>query len=179
LSRLDHQASLYREKGKIARSAQIAVKTAFREGLRKANPNAYTELLREFWLATFAAAPENIFEDLAKGPLSSVDNAVAFLLADPYFFHSGYLKQRLLKNLKYVKLDRKQTACLETLIVDRVERPNQFHFKDYARLAAFLESPSLMARIEGLADSPDKAVQLRALRVLENIRQRKISKERT
>jgi hypothetical protein len=173
LSRLEHQASFYREKGKIARSAHITVKTAFREGLRKTSPEAYAELLVEFRLATFAATPANIFEDSAKGPLSSVDNAVAFLLADPYFFRSGYLKQRLLKNLKYVKLDRKQTACLETLIID------QFHFKDYARLAAFLESPSLMARIEELADSPDKAVQLRALRVLENVRQRKISKERT
>jgi hypothetical protein len=179
MSRLDRKIAFYREKGKIARTAHIAVKTAFREGLRKKNPDAYAALLHEFGAATHAATPENIFEDLATGAVSSVDNVVAFLASDAYFFRSGYLKQALIQKLKHIDFDKEQRACLETLVLNRIERPNQFHFADYARLAAFLKSPTLVDRIEHLALNPDEGVRQRAQRVLENIRQRRIANERT
>jgi hypothetical protein len=179
MSRFDDQIANYRAKGKIARTTHLAVKTAFSEGLRKKNPKAYSALLVEFREATLAATPENIAEDLEKGAKISIDNAVAFLASEAYFFRSGYLKQILVQKLKHVDLDKEQTACLEMLVLNRIERPNQFHFADFARLAAFLKSPSLVAQIEHHAESSDEGIRQRAQRVLDNILQKKITKKRT
>jgi hypothetical protein len=163
--------------GKKAHDAHVKVKTAFKSGLRKDDPLAYQALLTAFgkaqsdvFLLIFKDGTH--FDDrIRKGDNETVDGAIAFLTADPYFFRSGYMKQVVLRRLKQAPLTRQQTERLQTLVLDAITQPHRFQFADYARLAAAIASTDFLTKVEALCASPKDDVRARALRVFELAKQ--------
>lgn len=64
------------------------------------------------------------------------DFVLAYLEADPDFFRSGYIKQRLMKKMKSARLEKRERARLSAIVIDALQRPEVRAFKDYCRLAA-------------------------------------------
>jgi hypothetical protein len=81
----------------------------------------------------------------------AIENAIAFLEADPWAFGTGYTKEKILERLKQVTFSREQAARLRAVILARVDGPQRREFRRYCLLAprvvddAFLEA--LLARL--------------------------------
>jgi len=96
----------------------------------------------------------------------AVKAAISFLEADPRFFRSGYIKEKLLSRLKHVPLSRSQVQRLGCLVVRSVEIGGRREFHAYARLAGALGTPAIVEAMRERQDSPDPEVARRAQEVL-------------
>lgn len=158
-------ADTYRRLGTAAQAAHEAVGAAFRDGLRDRSPGAYTALLKVFHEANAAALPSTrpgFMTALAEGRRSAIDDAVAFLEADPWFFRSGYEKQNLLRQLKRIPLSDGQKDRLATVVLAVVQSRDRQEFRHYCRLARVLWSSALEAEIVKRLRNPDADVRRRA-----------------
>lgn len=96
----------------------------------------------------------------------TVDRAVDFLAADPWFFRSGYLKGELIRSLKRAPLTARQRERLRHIIVARVQGPGRREFRSYCRLAPVVATPTFVARLQDLARSPESLIARHAQWVL-------------
>jgi hypothetical protein len=91
---------------------------------------------------------------LANGEPEAVEWALAFLEADPWCFHSGYLKVRLLRKVANLDLGAAAAPRLRALIVQLGLTPrSRKEFKAYLRLARRVDSPELQDALDGARDS--------------------------
>src|SRR5689334_11403437 len=62
-----------------------------------------------------------LVDAVASGDPSAVDAGIRYLEADPWRFRSGYVKQRLLSNLRRYDLDTRQRARLTGVLLRYVD----------------------------------------------------------
>jgi hypothetical protein len=110
---------------------------------------------------------------LADGNTDAVDDTIAFLTADPRFFRSGYIKEKMLRRLKHVSLSSPQRRELRRLVVRSVDRGGRREFHAYARLAGALDSAEVTQEMERRLRSPSAEVRRRAAEVLHVMTSRK------
>lgn len=75
-----------------------------------------------------------ILASIRAGERNSVEGALAFLEADPFFFRSGYLKEKVLHALKRAPLAERDEARLQMIVLRAVEGRFKREFAFYARL---------------------------------------------
>jgi hypothetical protein len=86
-----------------------------------------------------------------------------FLEADPVFYRSGYMKEKLLTELKRRKLDRREVERLQAIIINIIRTPDhRREFTDYCRVAAAIADVRFRSELEGLARSRSTPIALRA-----------------
>lgn len=91
---------------------------------------------------------------IAAGEPEAVEWALTFLEVDPWCFHSGYLKVRLLRKVANLDLGAAAAPRLRALIVQVGLTPrSRKEFKAYARLARRMDSPELQDALSGARDS--------------------------
>ncbi len=97
--------------------------------------------------------------------------AIAFLDGDPYFFPSGYEKQRMLGALRRVDLDSDQVQTLLTIGLRHVDRGPRGvgYFDEFARLTARLASEAFKAELRIRLSSDNPRVASRASFMLNKI----------
>jgi hypothetical protein len=170
---------------KHAHDARLRVNEAFKAGLRSRDPAAYQEMLHAFHVAIGKAWPgaddkdDRFTEKIREGDAETIETAIIFLEADPYFFRSGYLKQVILRRLKQAPLTRQQKAKLQALVLDAITQPHRFQFADYARLAAAIASADFLAKVQALSTHQNDGIRQRAKRVFELANRNQPKKERT
>ena len=96
----------------------------------------------------------------------TVDTAIAFLEADPRFFRSGYIKEKLLSRLKHVALSQHQVKRLGRLAIRSVDSGGRREFHGYARLAGALHAHAIAEAMHERQSSRDPEVARRAREVL-------------
>lgn len=109
---------------------------------------------------------------LTEGDKQAVGNAVVFLEADPRFFRSGYIKEKVLRRLKHVPLTAHQREVLGRLVIRSVDLGGRREFHAYARLAGVLGNPEVDRAMQKRESSLDPEVARRAREVLHLIRSR-------
>jgi len=102
----------------------------------------------------------------------AIESAVRFLEADPHYFRSGYLKERLLHTLKRVPLRIEQQDRLAQCINRSVLGGSRRVFAAYARLAGVVHPPDLLVIMEAHRNAENPEVRRRAAQVLRVIRSR-------
>jgi hypothetical protein len=101
----------------------------------------------------------------------AIESAIVFLEVDPFFFRSGYIKEDLLKRLRWVSLDEDQKQRMRQVILARIRDPkNRREFRRYCNLAPFVADAEFEKEIAGVAASSG-AKPKRAQWVLEHLRQ--------
>ena len=75
-------------------------------------------------------------ERLRAGDPAAVEDAIVFLETDPWFFRSGYLKERVTRALRRAPLSSAQRERLRRLIIEVCRGRNRREFRDYCVLAA-------------------------------------------
>lgn len=155
----------WRRRGEAARLAHEAVTRAFNEKVRETTPEIYEELLRKFRAATAAALPSSddaFLPALAAGDVQSIEEAIAFLEADSWFFSSGYQKQILIRHLKRLPLDDAQRARLCRVVLAAIDGRDRTEFRHYCRLACAVWSDALEEEVAKRMQASDAGIRRRA-----------------
>jgi len=95
---------------------------------------------------------------------------IRFLEQDPWFFRSGYAKQRAIKTLKREDLSDKQLARLRKVCLAAVDGHDRTEFRDYCRLAQRVQDQDLVEALKTRRHSPDEGIRRRASWMLERLR---------
>lgn len=117
----------------------------------------------------FAESPEGR-ERIRRGDPDAVEQAIAFLEVDPVVFRSGYAKEAVIRCLKSLKLDTRQTGRLQGVVLAMIVKEARSDFRAYRRLAARVHSPAFEQRLVELAASSDWGIRRRAAWVLGFVR---------
>ena len=165
----------YSKRGRDVNEAQAEVHAAFSEVV---NRNDSGDPRTRRWLnaiEAFRAAYARVYPD----PLRQIDQGekhasqidttdmLGFLEADPVFDRSGYMKEKLLTELKRRKLDQHEVARLQAIIISVVQKPDyRREFLRYCRAAASVDDERFRAELEALEHSADPDVGRRANWVL-------------
>lgn len=155
----------WRHLGEAARLAHEAVTRAFRAGLRDRDPASYQALIDDFRARTASALPscqEGFMAGLAAGQPRRIDEAIAFLEADAWFFRSGYEKQALIRHLKRATLSAEQRRRLGGVVLAAIDGRDRVEFRHYCRLACGVWTEVLDDQVAERMASRDPGVRRRA-----------------
>ncbi len=86
-------------------------------------------------------------EAVRSGDPAAVENAIRFLVADPYHFRSGYIKEYLWRWLRHVELSRNKKSRLAEAGLAYLERPASREFWVMANAMRGLAEPSFWLRV--------------------------------
>lgn len=111
-------------------------------------------------------------ELLRGGDQSHLEQAVAFLEADPWFFGSGYAEEDIIPAINRLTLSSSFAARLQTIVLNMVDRRNGREFRAYKRLACKVDSPELREQLAQRVDQDNLDVRRRARWVLEALAQK-------
>jgi len=114
---------------------------------------------------------------LREGDKQAVSAAIAFLSADPRFFRSGYIKEKMLRRLKHVSLTQRQQQTLVRLIARSVDSGGRREFHRYARLSGILEPGPIETAMESRLVAENPEVVRRAREVLHVLQSRHNERE--
>ena len=90
--------------------------------------------------SAFELERPDVLQKVRLGIESWRSEALLFLEVDPWFFRSGYLKQRLLRALKGAALNPAEIERLNGIFLRVIDSRDRREFKEYCRLAARLAS---------------------------------------
>ena len=89
---------------------------------------------------------------LSAGDADAKESAIKFLEFDPYYYRSGYIKSKLLVNLKHLKLTASEIRRLQKVVCNAiVSRQPKCEFKYYARLLKNIGTPEFRAKLQNLS----------------------------
>lgn len=165
----------YAKRGRDLNEARAEVAAAFNE-VRNRNDGSDPRTLR--WLDainTFRTAYARVYPEALKqvedgqrraSELNTAD-MLDFLEPDPVFFRSGYMKEKLLTELKRRKLDQHEMERLQTIILNVVRKnDHRREFLRYCRAAANVDDERFRAALRALERSDEPHVAQRANWVL-------------
>lgn len=165
----------YSKRGHEVNEAQAEVHAAFIEVVDRddsCDPRTqrWRKAIDQFRAAYARVYPEPLRQlDQGAMPVSEVHTAdmLDFLEADPVFDRSGYMKEKLLTELKRRKLNEHEAARLTAIIIGVVQKTGRRReFLHYCRAAANVGDERFIAELRGLERSADPDVARRANWVL-------------
>jgi hypothetical protein len=159
----------YVRRAEIARKAQDFVHSAstISRG-RPGDTNArqiHDLAVETFRKAVAAAYPAGFWRDyrhLKERNSSGLATAVKFLEADPWFFRSGYTKADLIRFIKHVELPQALAERLRHVVLAAIDTRDRREYRQYCRLARYVDSMELRDEISLRLEHDDPAVRRRA-----------------
>lgn len=91
--------------------------------------------------ASFALWPLEARDKIRDGDRETIEDALLFLEVDPWFFRSGYLKERVIRHLKGAQLSDGDKGRLRNIIFAVAIGRNRREWRDYCRLALKVWTP--------------------------------------
>ncbi len=85
--------------------------------------------------------PTEARHQMRRGEREAVEDALIFLEVDPWFFRSGYLKERVTRHLKSARLSEDDAQRLRDVVFAVACGRNRREFRDYCRLALRVWTP--------------------------------------
>ena len=104
------------------------------------------------WTDEFRAA-------LKASSRDAIEQAILYLEVDPWYFRSGYLKDRLIRGLKRANLKEKDRDRLRNVIWNVVMGRNRTEFRRYCGLAALIVTEDFRRMLESRFPESDAASQ--------------------
>ncbi len=132
-----------------------------------ANYSAAQERYREAILAAYPHDFAETLQRLKSGDTSDLEDVLAFLEADPFFYATGYLKEDLCRWFSRVELPPPYIVRLRRVVLALVDKRHTREFSEYGRLACKVDSPELREELAHRLASDDPAVRRRARWMLE------------
>ena len=89
----------------------------------------------------FELWPLEARDKMRAGDRETIEDALLFLEVDPWFFRSGYLKERVIRHLKSAQLSKADKGRLRNVIFAVAIGRNRREWRDYCRLALAVWTP--------------------------------------
>lgn len=100
---------------------------------------------------------ENAFlADLRASDRQAIEESILYLEVDPWYFRSGYLKERLIRGLKAACLTQPDRMRLRNVILNVAAGKNRREFRDYCSLAAVVGDADLIRLLEDVYPERDQ-----------------------
>lgn len=87
-------------------------------------------------------------QSVRAGDAIAMEEAILFLEVDPWFFGSGYLKERLIRWLKAAPLGERECVRLRNVVWNVARGRNRREFRNFCWLGARVSSPDFLAHLE-------------------------------
>ena len=127
----------------------------------------YREWYESYDALAFPGGLRTEFARLQNGDSGAVELAIQFLLADPWYFRSGYYKEDICRLLRKQTLTDEQCFELRKFILERVTgRTTGRLMRAYARLAVKVTNGDFEAELSRFATLPDTFAARRAQQVI-------------
>ena len=107
---------------------------------------------------------------LASGMAEAVEDALRLLEQDPYFFRSGYARERVARRLARVELTHLQKTRARGVVVSTVDGKRHCPQPGIGKLARAVADNPLRRELRARLHHHDAAVARRALRMVVNVR---------
>jgi hypothetical protein len=89
---------------------------------------------------------------MRRGERGALEDALLFLEVDPWFFRSGYLKERVLRHIKGAPLSERDAERLRKVVEMVARGRNRRELRDYWRLALVVWTPEWEQRLRQEAE---------------------------
>jgi hypothetical protein len=176
----------YGDRAAQARAAREQVTAANEAWVSRDDPKyeAFVSAVEDLRRALEAAYPPGfwqVHEALKKGRAKrrSIETAIEFLEADPWFNGSGYVKEDLIRFVKRLPLDPEQSARLRQVVLNVVDGRDRREFRHYCRLALWIFDSEFLQELETRSASPDEGIRRRATWMLEMLTNRRRRRKRS
>jgi len=116
---------------------------------------------------------DKFLSDLRASERSAIEDAILFLEVDPWYFRSGYLKERLIRGLKAAKLSEQDRRRLWNVVWNVASGKNRREFRDFCSLAVVVGDSDLIQMLEEVPSSRDCAAKGKFSYLLNYLRQNK------
>jgi hypothetical protein len=100
----------------------------------------------------------------------AIEEALTFLERDPFFFRSGYARERIARRLAHCDLTPAQKARARSLVVSTVDGLRHCPMPGLGKLAGAVADNSLRRELRGRLHHQDAARARRALRIVVHVR---------
>ena len=110
------------------------------------------------------------FSQVEAGDPTTIEMAVQFLEADPYFYRSGYHKVDFIKHLCKNHLSEEQKKRLQQVILSQIRDRDKREFRAYCRLARAVTDPAFQEQIDEMAGPSRGTVPRHAQWVLDYLK---------
>ena len=107
---------------------------------------------------------------LGRSDPESIEAALTFLEQDPYFFRSGYARERVARALTHAELTPAQKVRARTVVLSTVDGQRHCPLPGAGRLARAVADNSLRRELRARLHHRETAVARRALRMVVNVR---------
>ncbi|WP_052573707.1 hypothetical protein [Haloferula sp. BvORR071] len=125
--------------------------------------HAYQPATAVLWLPEF-------HQRLRVGDPEAMEEAILFLELDPWFFGSGYLKERLIRILKSAPLGERECVRLRNVVWNVARGRNRREFRNFCALGARVSSPDFVARLELVSDEENLSSRGKLHRLRDHLR---------
>jgi hypothetical protein len=133
-------------------------------GRRHTDDEGYYEQLGiDAWVVELAVR-------LERGEPEAIDAALTFLERDPYFFRSGYARERVARRLARVELTPAQKVRARAVVLSSVDGERHCPQPGLGRLAGAVADNSLRRELRARLHARDTDVARRAVRTVVNVR---------
>jgi hypothetical protein len=107
-------------------------------------------------MAGLYAPVEIALSDLRRGDTSRLETLIRFLEADPYCHRSGDMKADIINAITRVTIGDRDRNRLRNVLLDLLHKPAKREFRQYVRLAKYLDDPELRAALTERVQSADQ-----------------------
>src|SRR3954449_7719073 len=104
------------------------------------------------------------------GQPEAIEAALDFLERDPYFFRSGYARERLARRLAHTKLTEAQKTRARAVVLTTVDGQRHCPLPGVGKLAGAFADNSLRRDLRGRLHNRNTGLARRALRILVHVR---------
>jgi hypothetical protein len=99
---------------------------------------------------------DDFLADLRASERKAIEEAILYLEVDPWYFRSGYLKERLIRGLKAANLTERDRRRLRNVIWNVAAGKNRREYRDYCSLAAVVGDADLIRLLEDVSPERDQ-----------------------
>jgi hypothetical protein len=98
------------------REMHTRIHETFQHGAKKAWEEACAEFHASYEALAFPGGYESGLTRIAEGDTEAIEAALVFLELRPYFFKSGYMREKLLRRLKHVPFTKTQAQRFSAVV---------------------------------------------------------------
>jgi len=124
--------------------------------------SACDEFHEKYDRLAFPGGLEKGLQALDRSKSNAIEAAVQFLEVNPYFFRSGYIKEKILTKLKNADLSKSQLERLYKVLLNIVDKHYCREFRYYCKLARKIKTQKFLKNLRSRMESSNKDVAKRA-----------------